>query len=123
MNTLAPGTTASLRRRRAMTAIGVVLASSLRSPMSFNSTMTRPVFSAPPPVKARHVHYGRVSPNDFVVFGNFPQHRGKGNVLFSDDGAIQAAGILLREKSLGHNVYRNTFRQIAVMVMASMRGW
>ena len=47
--------------------------------------------------------HGRVIPENVFKLNELFHHRGKRNVLGADNGAVQTAGILLREKTFWNN--------------------
>ena len=77
---------------------------SLRSSSGFNCANKRAVLPPlPPPVKEVTVSMAGILQDDVSELAHFLGHGREGKVLIALDQAADAAGVLLREKSLGSN--------------------
>ena len=75
----------------------------LRWLISFNWTNTRPGIDRAAAGEAHDVIHGRIVLHDVDERRQLLAHGREGDVLRADDGARQAAGVLLREEALGHD--------------------
>ena len=96
-NRLAPGTWASLGRRRAITWSAEIL----RSLKGFSVANTKPELVEKPPVKPATLSIAGSCAHDLHELPELPAHRLEGDALVGADAADDAAGVLLREEALG----------------------
>ena len=97
-NRLMPVTLASCGRRRAMTA----WPPSLRWPLGFRLTNTKPPPAREPPVNPITVATAGVGPHDVHQLAQLDLHLVERDALVGAHAAVQLAGVLLREEALGH---------------------
>ena len=118
---MTPDSRASLPRKRAMTWSALIF----RSAGGLSVTNIRPVFEVPPlpPVKAIDVSHRRIRHHDVHQLQHAAAHSLIGSILVGDNGPVDPAGILLREKPLGDRIYKYTVAAIVSRVTARVSGW